>query len=324
MATAITPPVGKKPSAPHGGGEQPFWASAGATWRQLGGGFAAAGFSFEWHELTCSRPLGWERSFHPESVEICLNLTGRGWVEGGRGRAEFFPETVAFYACNGHPVSAQRVPNEQHRFLSAEFSLSFLRQRLGTDAANVHPVIRSCLKECSNPGVSEICNLTPRHREIIRDLLNPPVIASARPLWYESKALEVASEFFFEKVEAGPVRGRADRLAMERVVRAKAILAEDLCNVPSLTELGRRVGCSHFYLSRTFSMQTGLTISQWLRGARLDRAAELLRAGRCNVTEAALEVGYSSMSHFSMAFHERFGCCAGLYPLRTPAQRGRT
>ena len=61
-------------------------------------------------------------------------------------------------------------------------------------------------------------------------------------------------------------------------------------------------------------------LSQWLRRARLEKAAELLASAKCNVTEAAFEVGYSSLSHFSQAFHEMYGCCPGLYPLRTPSQ----
>jgi AraC-like DNA-binding protein len=58
----------------------------------------------------------------------------------------------------------------------------------------------------------------------------------------------------------------------------------------------------------------GMTIPQFLRRARMERAAELLASGTCNVTEAALEVGYSSMSHFSQAFCETIGCCPNLYP----------
>jgi len=54
-----------------------------------------------------------------------------------------------------------------------------------------------------------------------------------------------------------------------------------------------------------------------LRQLRLERAAELLRTGQCNVTEAAFEVGYNSLSHFTLAFRETFGCCPGLYPLKT-------
>ena len=52
-----------------------------------------------------------------------------------------------------------------------------------------------------------------------------------------------------------------------------------------------------------------------------EQAAELLRAGGHNVTEVAMEVGYNSLSHFSTAFHAAFGCCPGLYPLKTPTQR---
>ena len=48
----------------------------------------------------------------------------------------------------------------------------------------------------------------------------------------------------------------------------------------------------------------------------------LLRSGKHNVTEAALEVGYNSLSHFSHAFHQQFGCCPGLYPVSVKALRG--
>jgi AraC-like DNA-binding protein len=65
----------------------------------------------------------------------------------------------------------------------------------------------------------------------------------------------------------------------------------------------------------------GMTIPQYLRQLRLERAAELLRSGKFNVTEAAVEVGYSSLSHFSQAFHEQYGCCPGLYPVSTEPQK---
>jgi len=36
--------------------------------------------------------------------------------------------------------------------------------------------------------------------------------------------------------------------------------------------------------------------------------------GRHNVTETAMEVGYSSLSHFSKAFCTTIGCCPALFP----------
>ncbi len=319
--TALKPIVkSPHPAAPETR-EQPFWHRAGAVWRQLAGSFARDGFSFEWHELQPPASLDWAGSFHPASVEICLNLEGSGWVAAGGARMDLGPDTVAFFASNGAPLAAERLPAQRHQFLSVEFSLPFLRQRLAPHGAHLHPLIRQCISEAAPAaGLSGALPLTHRHRDLLKSLLHPPVLASAQRLWFETKAMEFAAEFFFSD---GPdtLCTRAQRLAAERVGRVKAVLLENLADPPSLEELGRRVGCSHFYLSRTFTQETGLTISQWLRRARLERAAELLRARRCNVTEAALEVGYSSLSHFSQAFHAMFGCCPGLYPVRTPTQQ---
>ncbi|HYG36896.1 MAG TPA: AraC family transcriptional regulator [Clostridia bacterium] len=301
--------------------EQPFWQHAGAAWRQLAGSIDQAGFSFEWHEWDASAPLNWARSFHPHSVEICLNLQGTGWVATSQERIEFSSETAGFFVTNGNPLSGERHAGQRHQFLSVEFSMVFLKSRLAEHLSRLHPALRHCLRDKGPAALSRVTTLTHRQRDLLSSLLRPPVLASAQRLWYESKALEFAAEFFFSAGEAEPLCSRAQRLAAERVSRAKAILAENLAEPPTLEELGRRVACSQFYLSRTFTRETGLTISQWLRRARLERAAELLSSGKFNVTEAALEVGYSSLSHFSQAFHEMFGCCPGLYPLKTPTQQ---
>ena len=129
------------------------------------------------------------------------------------------------------------------------------------------------------------------------------------------------AEFFFER--RGPDElfcDRQKRLARERVDRAVALLRKNLVEPLSLDEVGREVGCSPFHLSRTFSREMGMSIPQYLRKLRMERAAELLQSGKYNVTEAALEVGYSSLSHFSQAFCQTMGCCPGLYPLKTATQ----
>ena len=78
--------------------------------------------------------------------------------------------------------------------------------------------------------------------------------------------------------------------------------------------LADEVGCSTFYLSRIFAQEAGVSIPKFLRMKRIEKAAELIRTGRMNVTEAAMEVGYSSLSAFTKAFVEQIGCCPGLYP----------
>ena len=148
------------------------------------------------------------------------------------------------------------------------------------------------------------------------------MLAAAQALWYQAKALEVVADLFFLTPGGQELFcQRQQRLSAERVEKVIALLQQDLTNPPTLEDIGRAVGCSQFHLSRTFSTATGMTIPQYVRQLRMERAAELLRLGKFNVTEAAMEVGYSSLSHFSQAFHETFGCCPGLYPLRTPTQK---
>jgi len=163
--------------------------------------------------------------------------------------------------------------------------------------------------------VSSARPMTAEQHQVVSSLLKPPVSKPAQSLWYQSKALELMSHFLFAPKDPELFCMRQKRVARDRVERTKELLARDLANPPTLETLGREVGCSPFYLSRSFSREVGLTIPQYLRKLRMERAAELLRSGRYNVTEAATEVGYASLSHFSKAFCETIGCCPVLYPM---------
>ncbi len=303
--------------------ENSVWASVGAEWRRLGGSFRRHGFSFEWHDLKPATEIDWGRSFHESSIEICLNFAGEGVVEAGGQRLEFRPRMAGFYACGRELPMARRRGGERHRFITVELARDFLARHLNGYRDSLHPVVRAALESKDAPSaVGKTMPLTARQQELLASLRNPPVLLEAQALWYQAKAVELVVELFFQPSDERELFcARAKRQAHDRVEKVAAILRERLAEPPSLEELGRLVGCSSFYLSRTFSGEMGVTIPQYLRRLRLDRAAELLRSGRFNVTEAAMEVGYSSLSHFSQAFHEQFGCCPGLYPLSTGPQR---
>lgn len=304
--------------------EQPAWARIGAGWQRLHGSYRDLGFSFEWHDFEARETVDWARSFHPGSLEICLNLAGRGVVSDGAGEMRFAPQTAGFYRQGVRPLTASRQPGERHQFLTVELAPEFLRGHLASCDATLHPVARELMEGGDTACLSGIIRLTAEHQQSVTSLRQPPVFASAQRVWYRAKALEVMAAFLF-CAPAGEefFCQRQKRLSQDRVDRVIAILKQNLAEPPALEALGRQAGCSPFYLSRIFSQQMGRTISQYLRELRMDRAAELLRAGRLNVTEVAMEVGYSSSSHFSTAFHETFGCCPGLYPLATPTQLPR-
>jgi AraC-like DNA-binding protein len=305
--------------------ERPAWRAVGDGWRHLHGNVQAIGTSFEWHDFKTTTEFDWGRSFHPNSIEICLNLAGKGKVVAPGAEAIFLPLTVGFYRRCEQPLPAMREANERHQFLTVEMSFDFLQRHLSGFVTSLHPLVREVVSgRPKRSAIAPVTRLTNRHQQLLASLRQAPVLALAQSLWYQAKAMELAAEFFF--VAPGDKElfcRRQQRLSSERVDKVIALLRDRLAEPPSLEEIGRAVGCSPFHLSRTFSGATGLTISQYLRQLRMERAAELLKSGKFNVTEAALEVGYSSLSHFSQTFHETFGCCPGLYPLQMPAQKAR-
>jgi AraC-like DNA-binding protein len=272
--------------------------------------------------------LDWSRSFHPGSLELCLNLHGQAELSDGRQSVALRPRMMVFYRQGSPPLKARRCAGEGHRFLTVEFSPSFLQEHLADETEHLHPAVRaSVAQEAGESIVSTPEPMGATVLQLLESLRHCPVFKPAQAVWFRCKALELAARSFFQPPEGELLCTRQQRLACERASRVREILTTRLATPPSLEELGRRVGCSPSYLSRQFSEATGLTIQQYLRQARLERAADLLRQGKHNVTEAALEVGYNSLSHFTVAFRETFGCCPGLFPLsplsdRTPLLKG--
>jgi AraC family transcriptional regulator len=286
--------------------------------KHLYGSLPDVGVNFTWHDFKLAKtPFNWAASFRPDTIAICLNIRGDAEISSHPTTAQFNDRTAAFF-CNGaFPLTGYRNSNQEHQFIIIEFTPAFLKQHLRENKTALHPLIALTLdKSKLTSGVSMAAPLNNRQQQLLVTLRHPPIVQASQFLWYQSKALELMVEFFFQTPSSDDffcVRQKV--VAQERVRKVMGILSQRLADPPPLEEIARSVGCSQFYLSRTFSTETGTTISQYLRQIRMEKAAELLKSGKFNVTEVALEVGYSSLGHFSKSFHETFGCCPGLYSL---------
>jgi AraC-like DNA-binding protein len=150
---------------------------------------------------------------------------------------------------------------------------------------------------------------------VIPAFTNPIVSGAARSFWYESQVKELIALACFAPAEGEDefFCSRQKRLSMARVAKAKSYLKNHVDEPLDLQSLAKEVGCSPFYLSRTFSATMSMTISQYVRKLRIEAAAELIVSGKYNISEAAVEVGYQSLSHFSKAFQQVKGCLPSKY-----------
>jgi AraC-like DNA-binding protein len=129
--------------------------------------------------------------------------------------------------------------------------------------------------------------------------------AQFEPLEIEETVLHIFASLMAPR--QGKIGRRRD--AVEEVKRAMASAPSRFL---SLRELARSVECSPFELCRQFRRETGFTLTQFRHSIRLRMALELLRSGR-GLTEIALDLGYTSHSHFTAAFRNYFGITPSRY-----------
>jgi len=178
-----------------------------------------------------------------------------------------------------HPELLAELAPQSH--LSNRSRLTFSRQRLRIDAR------AQALVALLRHGLRSHC---------------------AEALEAESLALTLVRRALGERTSHA---AGASRARQKLVDRAKLVLASDLSRRWTLAEIAREVGGSPVHLTRVFQLVEGMPLYRYQRHLRLARALDLIDQYD-DLTALGLDLGFSSHSHFTAAFHEVYG--------RTPSE----
>jgi transcriptional regulator GlxA family with amidase domain len=91
------------------------------------------------------------------------------------------------------------------------------------------------------------------------------------------------------------------------VHRAQSILIENLDRPPSVGRLAEQVGASPRNLTRRFRTSLNLSVGEYLKELRLERARGLLLEAGSKVEDVAKACGYSGSRQLRNLYHGRFG-----------------
>jgi AraC family transcriptional regulator len=128
------------------------------------------------------------------------------------------------------------------------------------------------------------------------------------PLAIEETLLRILAEVLAVPHEDGAAQRGATQEVHDRCVeRAQAHLQERFRERVRLDQLARVACASPDHLTRIFRRQTGLTLYHYLLRLRLPAALDALSVGVADLTGLALDLGFASHSHFTLAFRQRFG-----------------
>ena len=97
----------------------------------------------------------------------------------------------------------------------------------------------------------------------------------------------------------------SDRELIDKITK----LVEKNIDLPNLDVqfIIDEVGISRSLLHIKLKKLTGCSATEFVRSIRLRAAARLIADGKCNISEAAFQTGFSTPAYFSQRFKEYFG-----------------
>jgi len=147
-------------------------------------------------------------------------------------------------------------------------------------------------------------------KAIIHQLFNQKINESLKSLYIKGKVYELLSLYLNTNDDNGSTEQCPFMVNEETVLKIKQvkdIITSELANPPSLEELSKIVGLNIKKLKMGFKDLYGMPVFTFLFHYKMEHAKKLLSQEGNNVNEVALQVGYSTSSHFIVAFKKKFG-----------------
>jgi AraC-like DNA-binding protein len=162
-----------------------------------------------------------------------------------------------------------------------------------------------------------LCNslLTQRVHGCLSRIAVEDVSAPAAIPLFHARATELLTLTLLDLHELlRPRRSRPDDgLLRQALARAQACIEREPARAWSVRALVAAAGCSEARLQQAFRELAGTTAYQFVRNARLDLAARLLRETGLGVHAVAADTGWSCHGRFGAAFRTRHGCSPSAY-----------
>jgi AraC-like DNA-binding protein len=141
----------------------------------------------------------------------------------------------------------------------------------------------------------------------VRRIAHGALQGAHEPLRIEESLMRVIEGCCADRARGSRAGQGATARGRDRIQEAKALLAARLGERLALGEVAGKLGVSPYYLCRAFRAHTGTTLHGYRNELRLRAALEHLLERCDDLTRLALDLGFSSHSHFTAAFRRKFG-----------------
>ncbi|MEO5963264.1 MAG: AraC family transcriptional regulator [Thermomonas sp.] len=232
---------------------------------------------------------------HGHSVEYQLVLPYAGAFEWHvAATAVFLDSTKVLFVGAGEDYADAHIANCGHDSIILTPRLSLLQELCGHAVPSRHPAFQSVAK----PALPRMNMRTHRLRQLV-GAINDPLACDELMIALLGEAL-------------GPTQAVVRDAPLRVVDLAKQFLHARVNQPVSLDQIAQAIQVSGAYLTDAFTRTEGIPLCRYHMRLRLNRA--LVELPGCeDLTRLALDLGFSSHSHFSTAFKSLFGVSPSAY-----------
>lgn len=161
---------------------------------------------------------------------------------------------------------------------------------------------------------AESINIVPldaRYRRWMKTICHVEDTNPLRLTILQNRMMLLIERFFsslFEKMSNPAYRLPLTHEDIARVMHIERLLTRNVLQTPpSIQQLAKIAAVSESKLKKDFKTMYSFPIYEYFQKARMHAAQDKLLTGKFSVKEVAMELGYSNLSNFTIAFKKEFG-----------------
>lgn len=173
--------------------------------------------------------------------------------------------------------------------------------------------IRKMFDKVKNPVLHDKFNIQTPFLNIFSEIINAKSYSDLLIKTYLHQIVVLAFRDFFESWEKEYTPQGDEQKSKQIVYEVINHIDTHLFDLADLSKIAVELGYSYSYISRIFSLETGLSIQDYYQKKRFEKAVELLKDSDLNITKIAEVMQYQTIHSFSKAFRNHFGISPTVY-----------
>ena len=258
-----------------------------------------------------------------DEIQIIFNMNHpiEWYIDDGREVVQMNPGEVCVFRNNNYQTSMNYDSNVNFQFKSLQMSTMYCKALLSKyfPENQIEMFKGIFLRHVTKTEI------TSDMYRVISEIDGAENYREFKGVFTEAKMIELIAlvlhgisynkSSFVERGKASPEGSGEDFAKLEALRRRIQFNPADEYKTP---DLAKNLSMSESKLTRLFRSFYGTSIHRYVQDMRLERAASLIAEKGMNVSEAALNSGYTNMSWFSKEFQKKFGITPKKYGTKNP------